>query len=122
MRWLYLTLTWLFIGLAILGVWLPILPTTPFLLLATACAAKSSPRIHARLLADRIFGPILRDWQREGAVSRRSQLAASLSMAVGYAVVWWRVPSPGLRFVVALTLLAVALYLWSRPQPSSPAA
>lgn len=63
-----LTLGWMFVGLALAGAVLPLLPTTPFLLLASFLFLRSSPRCHAWLLQNRLFGPFLRDWERHHAV------------------------------------------------------
>ena len=69
-----------FVGLAILGVVLPILPTTPFLLVAAACFAKSSPEMQRRLLANKTFGPIIRDWQESRSISLKAKRIALLTM------------------------------------------
>lgn len=61
-------LGWVFVGLALAGAVLPLLPTTPFLLLASFLFLRSSPRCHAWLLKNRLFGPFLRDWERHHAV------------------------------------------------------
>ena len=81
MRLLWLLLGGLFLGLGILGVVLPVLPTTPFLLLAAGCFAKSSPRLHGWLLSHPTFGPPIRNWQENGAISRRAKRLAVGSMA-----------------------------------------
>jgi uncharacterized membrane protein YbaN (DUF454 family) len=77
---------WIAIGLFFLllggiGVFLPLLPTTPFVLLAAACFARSSPRLHAWVLRSELFGPMLRDWERNKCVSRKVKLLALFMMA-----------------------------------------
>jgi len=69
-----------FVGLAILGVVLPILPTTPFLLVAAACFAKSSPEMQRRLLANKTFGPMIHDWQKYRSIPRKAKRIALLTM------------------------------------------
>jgi uncharacterized protein len=73
----------------LIGVVLPGLPTTPFILLAAACYAKASPRLHAWLLNHRWFGPMLRDWERDRSLTRRSKTVAILSMTVMVGVSIW---------------------------------
>lgn len=80
----YVSLGWFFVGLAFLGALLPLLPTTPFLLLASAMFLKSSPRLNRWLLGTRLFGPFLRDWQRHRGVRRHVKVTALLMLvAVG---------------------------------------
>ncbi len=67
-RLLYLLLAGFFFVLAVLGALLPVLPTTPFLLLTSYFLVRSSPSLNEKLLASRTFGPLLRDWQRHRAV------------------------------------------------------
>lgn len=81
-RAVYLLLGWFFVGLAFLGAFLPLLPTTPFLLLASALFLKSSPRLNRWLLGTRLFGPFLRDWQRHRGVRRRVKVTAVLMLVV----------------------------------------
>lgn len=68
--------------LGIIGVVLPGLPTTPFILLSAACYAKASPRLHQWLLNHRWFGAMLRDWERDHSLTRRSKTIAVVSMMV----------------------------------------
>ncbi|MBO9490087.1 YbaN family protein [Endozoicomonas sp. G2_1] len=75
-----------FVGLAILGVVLPILPTTPFLLVAAACFAKSSPYLYDKLLSNRIFGPMIRDWRAHRSIPKRAKRIALLTMLL--ALIW----------------------------------
>ena len=71
-----------FLSLGIVGVFLPLLPTTPFILVATACFARSSERWHRWILANPTFGPMVRNWEENRCVSRRVKLIAYLSMAI----------------------------------------
>jgi len=75
-RYLWLGSGLSFTALAFLGALLPILPTTPFLLLAAWCFAKSSPRLHRWLLESRLFGPLIRDWQRHRGVRLHVKVTA----------------------------------------------
>jgi uncharacterized membrane protein YbaN (DUF454 family) len=105
----------LFVGLAILGVVLPILPTTPFLLVAAACFAKSSPRMQKKLLANKTFGPLIHEWQQHRCIPRKAKRVALLTMILS--VVW----SAYLLKSLMLTVLVFALvsgpfiFLWRLP-------
>jgi uncharacterized membrane protein YbaN (DUF454 family) len=84
-RALYLTLAALFFALAVLGAFLPLLPTTPFLLLTSWCLVRSSPALHARLRRSPLFGPLLTDWEEQRGVRLHVKLSAlgMLTIAVG---------------------------------------
>ncbi|MGO4774707.1 YbaN family protein [Lysobacter sp. 2RAB21] len=105
------------LGLGIVGIVVPGLPTVPFVLLSAFAAARGSERLHARLLAHRQFGPMIRDWQAHGAVSRRAKRLAVSMMAVCAAIMiltspkWWMWAS-GIAIMTA-----VAIWLWRRPEP-----
>lgn len=92
-----------FVGLAILGVILPILPTTPFLLVAAACFAKSSPSMQKKLLANKTFGLLIHEWQQHRSIPRKAKRVALLTIILS--VVW----SAYLLNDVVLTFLVVAL-------------
>ncbi len=104
------------VGLAGLGVLLPGLPTTPFLLLAAAAFARSSPRLHQRLLDNRIFGPLIRNWQANRTISLGAKLSAVGSIAVlGGATLVFLVPSNTGRLGLGAIMLTVVVWLVSRP-------
>jgi uncharacterized membrane protein YbaN (DUF454 family) len=120
MRLLFLLLGWLFVGLGIAGAFLPILPTTPFLLLAVACFARSSPKLEAWLIEHPRLGPPLKNWRREGAISRRAKVAAVTLMAASYAVFWFGTSPPFWRaMIVAAVMILPAIFVVTRPEPGS---
>lgn len=72
--------------LGVIGAVLPVLPTTPFLLLALACFANSSPRFHQLLLNNRWFGSTLRQWEEDKSITRRSKVKAMVVITLTFAV------------------------------------
>ncbi len=119
-RTAWLALGVLLVGVGFVGIFVPLLPTTDFMLLALPCFTRSSPRFEAWLLNHPRFGPSLRAWRAEHAVPRHAKVAACIGMTVGYAFFWWRM-RPGLQFAltVAVIMAGVAVWIISRPAPGS---
>lgn len=117
-RWAWALAAYACLGLALAGVALPILPTTPFALLAAYCAARGSERLHARLLAHGTLGPVIRDWSEQRAVTRRAKLIATATMALS-AVILLVLSGPGwLLLGTTGMMVCVATWLWLRPEPA----
>jgi uncharacterized membrane protein YbaN (DUF454 family) len=120
-RLVFLLLGFASTTLGIVGAFLPLLPTTIFLILAAACFARSSPRLEAWLLDHRTFGPLIRNWRETGAIPRPAKAMAVTGMVLGFAVFWVGVhPKPWLAAVVALALAGCAAFVVSRPAPGRP--
>ena len=110
---------WLISGLASLalgglGVVVPLLPTTPFVLLAAFCFARSSPALHGWLLRDRIFGKAIRDWRANRAISRKGKRASVLVMALSLAASLVLAVEPAIIGFQALVLSGAATYILTR--------
>ncbi|GLK87472.1 YbaN family protein [Pseudomonas turukhanskensis] len=118
LRWLWLALAYLSLGLAVLGVIIPGLPTTEFVLLAAWAASRSSPRLAAWLENQRVFGSLLRNWRDGGVITRHTKLMASLSMLVALLIMVLTVNHlPSVAFA-ALGMSVGATWIWSRPEQS----
>ena len=116
-RWAWALLAYASLGLGFVGIVVPGLPTVPFVLLAAFAAARGSRRLHDWLLAHERFGPAIRDWEREGAVSRRAKVLATGMMALSAAVMFLTAPKWWMAAIGSATMACVAVWLWRRPEP-----
>jgi uncharacterized membrane protein YbaN (DUF454 family) len=115
-RWLFLLLGLGFVAFGVAGIFLPVLPTTPFLLLAAACFARSSDRFYHWLLNHRVFGTTVREWQQHRSIPRRTKWFAITTMAATLAVsVVFFVPHAALQVALALFGVVLAVYLYRIP-------
>lgn len=117
LRWAWWLLAYGSLGLGLVGIVVPGLPTVPFVLLAAFAAARGSQRLHRWLLAHRRFGPMIGDWQCHGAVARRSKWFAVTTMAVCAAILFLTAPRLWMAAIGTAVMAAVAIWLWSRPEP-----
>ena len=115
-RAVFLVVGLLFVAIGLVGVALPVLPTTPFLILAVACFARSSLRLEAWLLDHPRFGPPLRLWRERGAIPPRAKAAAAAGSALGFVLFQITThPGPLATAAVALLMLAGLGYVLTRP-------
>ncbi|MFT7653131.1 MAG: uncharacterized membrane protein YbaN (DUF454 family) [Limisphaerales bacterium] len=109
-------LGWTAVALGVVGAFLPLLPTTPFLLLAAFAFSKGSEKLHNWLVNHPKLGPPITNWQTRGAISRGIKVYATLSMAFVFALAWlMSAPLWGL-FMQATVLVLVCLFIWTRPE------
>ena len=107
------------LALGAIGVVLPGLPTTPFVLLAAWAGAKGWPSLERRLLDHPRYGAMIRDWRDHRAVPRRAKWLASALMVTSVAILWIS-PAPDLvRWLVPAGLLLVCGWLWTRNEGTS---
>ena len=104
------------VGLAILGAILPILPTTVFLIMATACFAKSSPRMQRKLLNNKTFGPLIHEWQQHRSIPRKAKRVALLTIILS--VVWsaYLLQNMMLTLLVIVLVIGPFIFLWRLPE------
>jgi uncharacterized membrane protein YbaN (DUF454 family) len=112
----FLAIGWISVGLAVLGIILPLLPTTPMLIVAVWAFSRSSPELAERIRAHPRFGPYVRDWQDFGVIPLTGKILASLMMGsmatylLGFSgVPWWG------SWTATAIMAAAAIYVWSRP-------
>ncbi len=115
MRFLWAGLGTICVGLGVIGAFLPLLPTVPFLLLATFLFANSSPRLHNWIVSHRHFGPMIEDWTRSGAIRPRAKRLATLSIVFVFGVSLIAGVGPLILAIQALVLGCVLLFIWTRP-------
>ncbi len=115
-RPLYLTLGVICLLLGLIGIPLPLLPTTPFILLAAFCFSRSSKKFHRLLISNRLFGPMIQEWERDGVIPLKVKCLSSTMMLlmISYPILfrdlaWW------IDGLMAATALAGLAYVWSRP-------
>lgn len=102
--------------LGIIGAFLPILPTTPFLLLAAFCYSKSNNKFHSWLSKNKYLGPPITDWEKNGTIKIKSKILATIMLSL---VAVWRLPklpiSFELKLLFIIILSTILIFIWSRP-------
>jgi uncharacterized membrane protein YbaN (DUF454 family) len=102
--------------LGVVGAFLPVLPTTPFILLAATCFARSYRPFHEWLLGHRLFGPIIDEWHRHRSIPYRTKLLAIATMAVGLGTsIVFFVQPPWLQLALAVGGVGLAVWLYRIP-------
>ncbi|QIR05742.1 YbaN family protein [Salinivibrio costicola] len=121
-RWLWNSLGWLWVGLGTAGIFLPVLPTTPFLLLASGCFMRGSPRIANWLHAHPTFGPILTDWYQKRAISRKVKIRATVMILASFTFSIYIVSFVWLKVMLLICLIVLLCWFLRLPETESVAA
>ena len=112
-RILLFTLGVIFALLGLIGIFLPLLPTTPFMILSAACFAESSPRFHQMLLNNRWFGKELRDWEENKTMKRATKVKATwiilFTFSVSVLILWGK---PVWQLTLILIAAILLFFLW----------
>jgi uncharacterized membrane protein YbaN (DUF454 family) len=113
---LYIAAGWLFLGLGFIGIFLPLLPTTPFVLLAAFCFSRGSTTLHHWLLEQKTFGPMIRDWNQHGMIRLRVKWTSAILIVlmIGYPVLFGPLSLP-LKIALIMVGIGVIGFIWSRP-------
>ncbi|MCF8058856.1 MAG: YbaN family protein [Bacteriovoracaceae bacterium] len=119
-RIIFLILGWLSLVLGIIGIFLPILPTTPFALLAAYFFSKSSKKLHLWLLKQKHLGPIISNWENHGVIRLRAKILATVTMVLlfSYTLIFVLV-SVWIKVTVATIGISVLIFIWTRPSEIS---
>ncbi|WP_299841974.1 YbaN family protein [uncultured Paracoccus sp.] len=112
---LWLGIGWIGVGLGVIGLALPVVPTVPFLLVAAWAFSRSSPRLREKIRNHPKYGPAVRAWQERGAVSRLAKLWAVSAMSFGVGLSWWLGIDPRLVLAQAVICTSIAAYVVTRP-------
>jgi len=107
---------WVFTALGVIGLILPLMPGTIFLIAAAWCFSQSSPRFEAWLIGHPKLGPHVLRWRQTGAIARRAKVLACGSMALSFAILTQTSAPPIALATAALCLIGAGLYVASRPE------
>ena len=110
------------LALATLGIFLPVLPTTPLILLAAFFFSKGSDRLHRWLLARPAVGKLIRNWEQYGLIRTRAKITATVMIValISFTVFYLAIPWV-MKFLLPLIAGGVLLFIWTRPSAPPPA-
>ena len=120
MKYVWIGLGWLFVILGVVGIALPLLPTTPFLLLASICFSRGSQRMHDWLINHPKLGPLIVNWQTSRTISRSIKVVATLTMAALLALSVYVDIDQRILGLQGMILSLVATFLWRQKEPQQP--
>lgn len=110
-RYALLVVGWLSVALGVIGIFLPVLPTTPFLLLAAACFVRSSRRFYDWLVTHPRLGPWFRDYLEGNGVPLKAKIYTISTMWLSIGVSCWLVPLPWARISMLISATLVTIYV-----------
>ena len=116
-RVVYITIALICLAIGIAGIPLPLLPATPFLLIAAWAASRGSRRIHDWIFAQPILAKIINDWHDQGAIPLYAKWLATIMMCGSISLLVWREAHWGVVLGMLIICGASAIFLWTRPNP-----
>jgi len=114
LRWLYIILAWLCIGIAMIGFFVPGLPPIDFLLLASFFAAKGSPKLHRWFQQNRLIGPLLREWQEHRRIPKKAKILSTISMSFAAIIIIWKIQHLWLVMALITCMICVLIWMWRK--------
>lgn len=114
-RLVWAALGWTALGLGLVGLLLPVVPTTPFVILSAFAFGRGSPAMRARLQRSRHFGPAIRDWEERGAIRRRHKAMACTLMAASLGGAVWLGLAPWVLLLQGSAMAAALGFVLTRP-------
>ncbi|MEM6462219.1 MAG: YbaN family protein [Pseudomonadota bacterium] len=117
LRLLWLSAGCISLALGIVGIALPLLPTTPFLILAAFCFARGSPALHKWLVNHPRLGPPIRDWELHRAISRRGKILAMVAIVAVFVISILAGVASYIIIIQLVVLSAVSIFILTRPRP-----
>ena len=106
---------WASLGLGAIGVFVPLLPTVPFVILAAFCFARGNPKTERWLVEHPTYGPHIQAWRSRGAISRKGKVAASFAFAVSAGIGLWHLTMPWALIPLAAAIIG-GTWIWTRPE------
>ncbi len=103
----------IFFVTGVIGIFLPLLPTTPFILLAVGCFAKSSPTLHQKIMDHRYFGPMINDWQQHRCIPKKVKIKATFLIILSFSVSIIIVKIFYLQCFLLLMMVGLLSFIWS---------
>ena len=118
LRFILLATGWVSLALGIIGIFLPLLPTTPFVLLSAYCFSKSSPRLHSWLINQPRLGPMIQNWEQQGSISQNAKVTSTVLMIGMFGVSFLLINlSLMLKGMLVCIATGVLYFIWTRPFP-----
>ena len=116
LKLILLILGWFFVGLGVVGIWLPVLPTTPFFILAAYLFSKSSDRLHQWLLNLPKIGIMIKDWEQKGVIRFKAKIlsTAMIIPLFSYTLFFVQVSIPIKVIILIIGVIALS-FIWTRP-------
>lgn len=116
MKACWLLAGWIFFTIGIVGIYLPVLPTTPFLILTSYCFSKGSNRLHRWILSLPAVGPVISDWEEHGTIRLRAKTFATTIIVAFLLYLYLLLDvSIAVKTIVSCMMYLSLIYIWTRP-------